>query len=108
MLKLAPCDFCTERYATLPDGSPYTLGRAPESHGLMIRCARCKRKTRLTASHYNALPAMTMTLLRAHGLEGLVLDDLTGAGLTVQQAEQALEGASLADLHRPQERVDGV
>lgn len=97
-LRLLPCPNCRSGHATLPDGSPYTLGRAPEGAGILYQCARCKRKPpRLTADAFNRLPALKLYDLRAMKIEGLVTNDLAGQGFALEHIEQ-LEAAGVDPL----------
>lgn len=97
-LRILPCPNCRSGQATLPGGSPYTLGRPPDGAGIIYKCARCKRKPpRLTAVEFNRLPALSLADLEAAGVSGLVTNDLAGQGFRIEHLEQ-LEGAGIDPL----------
>ncbi len=91
-------------YALLPDGSPYTMGRAPLER-MSYKCASCRRVSSLSPQEFTRLPSVNVAALIALGVEDRVLNDLVGAGLTQEQAIQALDSAELTTLHNsPVER----
>jgi hypothetical protein len=70
--------------ATLPDGTPYVVGRPPAPFPHWVPCAACKRKTSITLADYNRLPELSIAELEAMGLKPT--QHLEGAGWTKAQA----------------------
>jgi hypothetical protein len=109
-VKVLPCDTCGDA-AQLPSGQPYVIGRTPdgiERHPFSIKCSKCKRTMTFTAAAFNRLPDIGLAEMRALGLENLAMKDLLGAGLTLEQVEQAeAAGMTLEEMHPSLEARNG-
>lgn len=83
---------CTTRgcpsggHATLRDGRPYLLGRAPVKLPYSYTCASCKRPTTVSAVEWNQLPPLSVEALRELGEMEPLTKDLRGAGFRPEEA----------------------
>jgi len=109
-MKVLPCEHCKGARAlkhlnyapaTLKDGAVYTmLSWPPTCQATMgYKCARCKRRTEITANGFNLLPTLSFAQLRDMGLHGPVVQDLSGAGIMPSQlAELEAAGLTVGEL----------
>lgn len=98
-LKVLPCKSrkCAgDGYALLSDGSPYWIGASPATFPFPIYCARCKRRSTLTAAEWNRLPYLSLTQLDEFGLTDHVAKDWIGQGFSVEQSRELLAAGLVA------------
>lgn len=97
MIRVLPCAAC-QKPATLPNGEPYTLGRAPDAGGLTYKCCRCRRMNKISAEAYQRLPVLTVAEMDELGVLDMILRDLPGVDREQLKALQEA-GVSLHELH---------